>query len=312
MGDTTDRPGTPPRGDTHPGGQAGQRTAAPAGVLGPVRAAGPAQVADYVQLDLPMLPTAASQVIGMVEEESTDAAGLAEIVHRDPTLAAGILRVANSAAYRTRVPVASLQQAVSLLGFRAVAEIVIALAVKGRVFQGGEHAARLAALWRHAVASGFFCKAIARQRRANVESAFLCGLLHDVGKPVLLANLERLVGGGLTAGDDASIDPLLKEHAGPIGALLAAEWDLPPSIVSAITFCRTPEGAPEEWRAEVLQTRLADLLASFVIPDHLGETLDEEALRASDAAPQLNIYPDELDALIGLADEAQAVTEGVG
>ena len=41
-------------------------------------------------------------------------------------------------------------------------------------------------LWRHALASGAFAKEIARVRRLNVESAFLCGLLHSVGKPALL------------------------------------------------------------------------------------------------------------------------------
>lgn len=91
------------------------------------------QVAEQ-SLSLPMLPAVANEVLALTQAETTDAARLSQVMHRDPALASNVLRVANSAAFVGQVPCASLQQAVSRLGLQRVTEIALALAVKGSVF----------------------------------------------------------------------------------------------------------------------------------------------------------------------------------
>ncbi|MEN8165476.1 MAG: HDOD domain-containing protein, partial [Acidobacteriota bacterium] len=92
--------------------------------------------------------------------------------------------VANSAAYVGAVPCSSLQQAVSRLGLQMITEIAMAVSVRGRMFGNPRCAELLAALWKHSVLTAWFTKEIARAHGHNVEVAFLCGLLHDVGKAV--------------------------------------------------------------------------------------------------------------------------------
>src|SRR5581483_11226132 len=137
-------------------------------------------------LDLPLLPRVASQVVALVGDKKADANQLAALIHRDPALAGHVLRIANSPAYMPKMPIVSLQQAVSRLGFSVITEIAFAASVQSGIFRVPGYEAVLDGLWRHALASGAFAKEVARARRSNVESAFLCGLLHAVGKPALL------------------------------------------------------------------------------------------------------------------------------
>jgi len=61
------------------------------------------------QIDLPLLPQVASQVVMLAGNPNTDAAQLSDTIHRDPALAGHVLRIANSAAYMPRMPIVSLQ-----------------------------------------------------------------------------------------------------------------------------------------------------------------------------------------------------------
>ncbi len=155
------------------------------------------------RLELPPMPATAAEVMDLCQQETTDAAKLSAVVHRDQTIASNVLRVANSVAYAGQVPCSSLQQACSRLGMQLISEIATAVAVRGRMFADARCAALLTALWRHSVLAGFFSKEIARARRRNVDVAFLCGLLHDIGK----AADHELEGGHPKIGAD-----LLKRH----------------------------------------------------------------------------------------------------
>ncbi len=137
-------------------------------------------------LDLPILPHVASQVLGMTADERSDAARLAALIHSDQALASHVLRIANSAALGGNSTIVSLQHAVARLGLELLAGVALAVSVRSGVYRipGFEEETR--SLWRHALASGLYAKEIARRRRHNVETAFLCGLLHEIGKPVVL------------------------------------------------------------------------------------------------------------------------------
>src|SRR5882672_9489984 len=173
--------------------------------------------------DVPMLPQVASQVGMLASSTDADAARLSALIHRDPVLAGHVLRIANSPAYMPRMPIVSLQQAVARLGLQTVAEIAFAASIQGGVFKVPGYEAVLLRLWRHALTSGAFAKEVARARRLNVESAFLCGLLHAVGKPALLqvaTDVARSIGVDL---DAATLFELLEELHATIGLRIAEQ-----------------------------------------------------------------------------------------
>src|SRR5215470_332766 len=85
-------------------------------------------------LELPILPHVASQVLAMSTSDVTNARSLAALLHHDQAIAAHVLRVANSFFYRPRMPLVSLQQAISRLGLASLREIVITVSMQSRIF----------------------------------------------------------------------------------------------------------------------------------------------------------------------------------
>ena len=260
------------------------------------------------RIDLPPMPGTASEVMSLCQQPATDAARLSAVVHRDQAIASHVLRVANSAAYVGQVPCVSLQQAITRLGQRQVSEIVMAAALRGHLFHDPACADLLALVWKHSVLTGFFTKEIARQLRRNVEIAFLCGLLHDVGKAVLLGSVDESVGPSSPMPPLREVLGAIEAHHVEIGVLLAVEWKLPEQIAEAISFHHAAATAPRF--AELAHTdALADALAHHVAPSVLAAPIGPDDIRQHDAFDVLNVYPDQLDALLALRDRAIALTE---
>ncbi|HEB53867.1 MAG TPA: HDOD domain-containing protein [bacterium] len=261
-------------------------------------------------VELPQMPGTAAQILDLSQQEDTDAAKLSSVIHNDQTIASNVLRVANSAAYAGQVPCASLQQAVSRLGMQLVTEIAMAVAVRGRLFTNATCAELLKALWQHSVLAAFYTKEIARMRRRNVEIAFMCGLLHDIGKAMLLNNVDRVL-----AGQDMSI-PVDELYAAvhdqhiPAGILLAEAWKLPEQVTEAIVCHHDTEQA-KSFADMAMMVALADHLAKWVAPDPHATSVGEDDLRGLDLLVGLNIYPDQLDELMSMCDRVLEKTEGL-
>lgn len=258
-----------------------------------------------------MLPDVAREVLALCEAEDVDAAKLSEVLHRDPSLAAHVLKVANSPLYMGAVPISSLQQAVSRLGMAALSEISVAAAVQGKLFDRPEAETIMRSLWRHSLAAGCFGKEIARARRRNVESSFLCGLLHDVGKPVVLSALldhRESLDVELT---NSILRAAMAEYHCEVGGALARAWKMPPAVEESIRFHHDDyESAPTSAEA-AMTTCLADHLANLLMPTH-GRAAEQQEVRSLPVLEALNLYPDELEGLIGLGDTVAKRVEVIG
>jgi len=261
--------------------------------------------------ELPMLSTVAREVLVLCQLDDVDAAKLSEVLHRDPSLAAHVLKVTNSPLYMGSVPIASLQQAVSRLGMSVLSEIAVAAAVRGKLFDRPEAERITRSLWRHSLAAGCFGKEIARARRRNVESAFLCGLLHDVGKPVVLSTLlDRRDELGEELNDDVSYSAMNQYH-NEVGAALARAWCMPRAVEESIRYHHDDNDAAPTSAEAAMTTCLADHLANLVMPTR-GRALGEDELRDLPVLDALNLYPDELEALIALGDIVREKVEVIG
>jgi putative nucleotidyltransferase with HDIG domain len=259
------------------------------------------------EIKLPLLPKVAGQVIAMTTDPRAEIAQMAALIHRDQALAANVLRIANSAAYMPRSAIVSLQQAVAWLGLNVLAEIALAASLRSGVFNVPGHEAELKELWRHSVASGAYAKEIARIRRQNVEIAYLCGLLHAIGKPVLVNVLSGIERSLRVKVDRVGWAALLDEHHVQVGTMIADLWGLPSQVHGAIASYglvgEWPVGSPE-----VLITCLADQLATHLLtPD----ALSEEALKAHPVFSALNLYPEDVEALLARRESVMNVVESL-
>ncbi|NOU10644.1 MAG: HDOD domain-containing protein, partial [Nitrospira sp.] len=104
-------------------------------------------------VELPLLPQAASQVMALASDPSADAAKLSALIHQDQALAAHVLRIANSPAYMPRSPVVSLQHAVAMLGITLLSEIAFTASLKTGAFKVPGYEDDVKQLWRHSLAS---------------------------------------------------------------------------------------------------------------------------------------------------------------
>ncbi|MCA8954189.1 MAG: HDOD domain-containing protein [Planctomycetes bacterium] len=262
------------------------------------------------QLQLPTMPGTAAEVMNLCQQEDTDAAKLSSVIHNDQTIASNVLRVANSAAYVGQVPCTSLQQAVSRLGLQLITEIAMAISVRGRMFGNPACAELLSELWNHSVLCGFFTKEIARMRRRNVETAFMCGLLHDIGKAVLLDSIDRLVGKrALRIGVPELLGAVEDQHLAA-GKMLAVEWQLPDQIGEAIEFHHDWQKATS-FQEMAMSVCLADRIANHVVPSQFYDQTSLDELQIHPVLAGLNMYSDQLDELLGLSERALLVTEGM-
>ncbi len=129
------------------------------------------------------LPHVAVQIMDIVSKPNSSASDLEKMVLMDPSLAARLLSIVNSAAYRARTEIRSVQHAIAHLGFKAVRNVALATALAA-VFHDDDKAGGYCrrSLWRHLVSVGVTSRMIAaRVGLRNAEDAFLAGLLHDFG-----------------------------------------------------------------------------------------------------------------------------------
>src|SRR6185295_5968054 len=184
------------------------------------------------------------------------AADLARLIQRDMALASQVMRVANSAVYARRNPVVTLPQAIAWVGIREVRNIAFAVALKGQVFASAYFRAEVTDLWRESVITALFAQEIARLKRRNVESAYLCGLLHRVGMAVILSRVGSAVIKNKVTPEAGQVLQLAARHEARVGTLLAISWSLPPAVSAAIEHWSNPPEA-EMARTEVMEVALA-------------------------------------------------------
>lgn len=277
----------------------------------------PAEVRDEIEkhfatneLDLPLLPRVAMEVLQLCRSPNADAKRLSDILHQDQAIAGNVLRVANSPLCGSSVRITSLQQAVSRLGFRTLSDVVVAISLNTRAFE-------IPARWhdglfdhdlrRKSFLTALFAKEVARVRRSNVESAFLLGLLHDMGIPVLCMLLRELDDRRNLNLSIVSVGAAVQVFHPEVGARLCEAWGLPAELAEAIRHqsdWTELEDPPEDCALIQLADQLATLaLSADHDPAGTAAKLDPEVLAA------LNLYPDEAAALLELRNTLLEVLE---
>src|SRR5512134_3278232 len=214
-------------------------------------------------LELPPPPQVAAEVQRLTRADLEDdakvaanSAELAKLIQRDVALAGQVMRVANSALYARRSPVVTLPQAIAWLGMREIRNIAFAVALKGQVFASAYFRAEMTDLWRESVITALFAQEIARLKRRNVESAYLCGLLHRAGMAVILNNVGAAVVKNRLTPATEQVMQMAARHEARVGTHLSIAWSLPPAVAAAIAHWSNPPAA-EMSRTEVMEVALA-------------------------------------------------------
>jgi len=187
---------------------------------------------------LPPMSASAQKVIEISGNPRAAAHDLQEVIQYDQALSTHLLRVANSPFYSPRNPVTEVQRAVVMLGFEQVKKICVYYATQGILKKPGL-AEKL--LWEHSLGVSIAARTVAEQWHPDLApSAFTAGLLHDVGKSVLLGIPEADYEGLMRTFYNSGV-PLVELEAEALGVThevvggeVAVHWKLPDVLVTAI------------------------------------------------------------------------------
>jgi putative nucleotidyltransferase with HDIG domain len=195
------------------------------------------------------LPEVALRVAQMANDLDSSADDIGREIRKDAALTARLLRVANSAVFGHSHQISTIGRAVATIGLTQVRDLTVGLAVI-RAFEGIPNTVvALESFWRQSVLCAIAAAHIvARRKIRHSETAFVAGLLHDIGQLVLFNRVPDLARQALLMSvDSASAIPLYLcerkvfgfDHTA-VGAALAQHWNLPASLQESIRFHHEP------------------------------------------------------------------------
>jgi len=222
---------------------------------------------------LPSVPGLYSRLLQVLESPEGSLREVAEIISSDVGMTAKILQLVNSAFFGLRHPIESPSQAITYLGMDTVRAVVLTASVFAE-FEGADKAKQAAEdLYPHSIRTGSLSAKIAKMAGADktlTDDATMAGLLHDVGRLILAAELPDMADAiarnareQQTPLHEAERKTFGATHA-ELGAYLLGLWGLPHRIVEAVAFHHTPAACPGR-------------TFTVLVPVHAANVLDREA-----------------------------------
>ena len=194
--------------------------------------------------DIPTLPVIAMEINRMLESYDTSIEKLSAAIERDQSITSKVLRLVNSSFFGVRSKVTRIRDAVILLGFDSVRNIVLSVslvnALSGTLSKRGFD---ITLFWRHSVNVAMTSKRLSElSAREEPECCFTAGLLHDIGKIILSQYFPDLFESIMVKAmadqlsffqAEKAVTPLGHEKA---GGYLAAKWKLPVHLVDVVRY----------------------------------------------------------------------------
>jgi HD-like signal output (HDOD) protein len=191
--------------------------------------------------ELKQLPLVARKIMQVIENPKSTAGDLEKVIQSDQALTLKILKIANSSFYGLLRKVNTLQRAILVVGFKAIKDIAVSTAILNMYRTSDPHSVKL---WENAIGVGIATRMLSLEfEKTDVEEAFVAGLLHNIGKTLMLRNYPKEtkeIYARVLA--DPAIDELALEkqvfgfahtHA---GGTLAKNWNLSPSLEATLRY----------------------------------------------------------------------------
>lgn len=204
--------------------------------------------------DLPSLPMITLQVIKLTDDSKTTIPQISNVISQDQAMAAKILRMANSAYYGFARSISSITDAVIILGFKSIRDLVFAATMHDFVNKElTGYALAKGELWKQSIVCAMVGANISKRiNYKNHDEVFASGLLHDIGKVILNIYMNDTFDLVLQKVNQDKVPFMVAEkeilgfdHAA-VGAAVANKWNLPEALVEAIAYHHNPLKAPHK------------------------------------------------------------------
>lgn len=200
--------------------------------------------------NLPSLPTVVIELLASMDQDDVNIDALSGKIAQDQALTAKTLRLANSSFYGMANQVTSIHEAIAILGFRTVRSVATTAALIGTFARHGNF--NVNPFWRHAMATAICARELAPHLNLNPEHAYTAGLLHDIGRLVLVTQFQPHYEATMLHRAqhdchllDAERAVLGVDHA-VVGHVLTRHWKFPEAMQQAVACHHAPlvQGLP--------------------------------------------------------------------
>ena len=204
--------------------------------------------------DIKSFPQFVLETMRKLNDPESNASDVAKSLSRDEGLVLRILKLANSAAYGMSRNISNISEAIALLGYKSVSNIVLAATVYSAMDKGlSGYALDRGELWRHSLMVAYTSRYLAQLTEAvPAEDAYVGGLLHDIGKVVLndyvrfgYGIIVKMVEEKHIPFTEAEWQVLGFDHA-MIGDILVEKWGMPEGYHIAVAYHHKPNELPED------------------------------------------------------------------
>jgi putative nucleotidyltransferase with HDIG domain len=251
------------------------------------------QLLDQVEI-LPPSPALLNKLLLSINDVDANFDDVVNLIEMDPGLTAKLLQICNSAFFGPSEPIVTIRAAVSEAGYQAI-YLLVAMIKGTETFKIAAANTEAAQIWRHSLVTAYATRFIAEASQGDSGAAFTAGLLHDIGKVVLLkANPDhyRII---LKRAREARTSPFDFEIAShgfshaDVGAALLERWELPAALISGVTFHHNFVNAGRS-QTEAARIYLGNVLAH-------GDEYDRQTtgLASGTALEILNLAPEALE-----------------
>ncbi|MFK7896751.1 MAG: HDOD domain-containing protein [Myxococcota bacterium] len=194
------------------------------------------------RLKLPTLSPTTAQIVRLIENTDVEIDELSRAVMRDPGLATRVMGVANSSYFRGVSEVPNVKEALMRMGLREARTIVIVVALKSTVLSGPSNGPAALKLWKHALLTASAAQEVCAKLSPWEHVGMLAGLVHDLGKLVIMAFAQDEPGwqGPASPPPAEVIDSIMRDVHAPLGAMMLASWGFAPCFCEAVLAHEAP------------------------------------------------------------------------
>lgn len=250
---------------------------------------------------VPSLPSTFQQICRELENPEVDLETVAMHLSNDPVISARVLQAVNSAAFGLAREISNTFEAVSLLGVEETRSLVLFSGMVAQFDASRCAGFMVEAYWMHSLITAQFARWICRQEacpKTTGEQAYTAGLIHDLGKLILAANLPerytetiRHMKSNRCSAAVAEAEILGVDHALLAGYMLA-DWALPYEIIEAVAFHHEPQRSDSDPFSPCAAVHIADALAHERNAGEKDTTLERLNLPFLQSRGVLDHYPD--------------------
>ncbi len=238
--------------------------------------------------EFPSLPPIYLKVVNALNSRDASADAIAQAIAGDLAISAKVLQTVNSSFYGFDEKISNISQAVNILGIDCVKNLVLAIQVFNKMGRTAEQKAITDQLWHHSMSVAVAARRIVAYETKDdkaAEEAYSAGLMHDIGKLVLLNAVPKQFAAARELSNEISIplkeaeDQVIGCNHAETGAYLLARWGMPANLTEAVALHHEPVNSFGKSFSALAAVHVANAIVHHrQRPDHPGSLLSEEFL----------------------------------